>query len=114
MSVLCSGDCHVWLGSSSLCTCEAHRVAMYGLPQNYNPFGPHVGQPANPLPDVPASRLEAARLAGASWLSADGLRAYDQRKYTAWVCYWNEQDGQFGSWYRVVSDELPNDAVRME
>lgn len=29
MTVYCHGDCHVWLGSSSLCTCEVERAARY-------------------------------------------------------------------------------------
>lgn len=120
MSVLCHGSTHVYRAGSLRCTCGAAAngypptvgVAMYGLPPSYNPFSPHT--PATPsAPDVPLAVLKAARDAGATHLSADGLRAYDQRKYTVWFCFWDDKAKKFGSWYRIVSDELPADAVKL-
>lgn len=108
MGILCHGDCHVWLGSSSLCTCEVYRVAMYGLPMNYNPFFPHAPQQPAPAPDVPQARLSAAELAGARWLSTDGTRAYCERYGAVLQADWD--GARFGSWFTYTAG-LPADAV---
>lgn len=112
MTILCFDNCHVWLGSSSLCTCEAHRVAMYGLPISYNPFSHHATPPtAADLPDVDVARLRSAERAGGGWLSADGLRIYCDRFGTILEAEW--QGNEFGAWW-ACSEGLPADAVKME
>lgn len=121
MTVYCAGDCHVWLGSSSLCTCEVHkalpvplgdRVAMYGHPMNYNPFGPHAPQPQKASQtDVPLQQFKAAQEVNATHLSKDGLIAYDQRQYGLWYCKWDEGAKRFGSWFKMLDRDLPADAV---
>lgn len=99
MTVLCHGDCHVFLGSSSLCTCEVYRVAMYGTPYNYNPFSPHAPQQPAPAPDVPLARIEAAERCGATHLSGDGLAAFTVRYGRVLQADW---DGvMFGAWLDV-------------
>lgn len=122
MSVLCVDNCHIFLGSSSLCTREAHRVAMYGFPANYNPFAPSKSTPPTAprqgsgctadLPAVPLSRLRAAESAGAGWLSADGLRTYRDDRSGIEVAFWDEEAGRFDSWWGC-NEGLPADAVKM-
>lgn len=107
MTILCAGDCHVWLGSSSLCTCEAHRVAM--MFPGYNPYGPHAPQKATPAPEVPENVFEAAVGIKASHLSKDGRRAYRIRMGSVRVYYWDEETNRFGSDFPC--DEVPADAV---
>lgn len=105
--VLCAGDCHVWLGSSSLCTCEAHRVAM--LFPGYNPYGPHA--PQSTAPDVPQARLAAAERAGATHLSGDGETAYMLRMGRVCWADWSEENGCFGGWWESQAEELPAGVV---
>lgn len=107
MTVYCEGDCHVWLGSSSLCTCEAHRVAM--LFPGYNPFGPHAPQKA--APDVPLAQFQAAQSAGASHLSGDGSKVYQTRYGKVYEAGW--QGDFFGAWWPLDGD-LPADAVVLD
>lgn len=108
MTVYCVDDCHVWLGSSSLCTCEAHKVAMmYPFPMGYNPFSPHAPQKAALAPDVPEKAFEAAKVAGASHLSADGQRIYCERFGAILEAEWD--GARFGAWWACA--ELPADAV---
>jgi hypothetical protein len=111
MTVLCAGDCHVFLDASSICTCQAEKAAQ--LIGNYYPhFPPRPPTPptAKPLPDVPLSRLRAAERAGASWLSADGERIYCERYGAVLQADWDEWDG-FSAWISI--DGLPADAVKM-
>lgn len=108
-SVLCAGDCHVFLGSSSLCTCEAEKVAMMFFP-GYNPFRATPPTAAD-LPAVDVARLRSAERAGAGWLSADGLSAYTVRYGKVLQADWD--GARFGSWLDI-GEELPVGAVRME
>lgn len=115
MTVLCSGDCHVFLGASSLCTCEAHRVAMmYGHPANYNPFSPpKTTPPTGSQTDVPLSQFEAAKaIPGATHLSADGARVYILKMGELRVCYWDEEMKRYDSSFPC--NGLPADAVVIE
>jgi hypothetical protein len=111
---LCVGNCHVFLGSSSVCTCEAEKAAQ--LIGNYYPhFPPRPPTPPtagqDKAPTVPLSRLRAAERAGASWLSADGMRAYCERYGAVLQADW---DGTaFGSWF-TYSAGLPADAVPLQ
>lgn len=75
----------------------------------YNPYGPHA--PQQPPPDVPLSRLRAAKSAGAGWLSADGQRVYCERYGETLEAEWKEWTRSFGAW--SVVNELPNDAMKM-
>ena len=109
MNVLCFDNCHVWRGANALCDCEMQRVAMYGLPHHYNPFGPHAPAPAAAPPDVTLVMFHAAQAVNATHLTADGLTAYDQRQYSVYQCFWDDEEKCFGSWFRC--DELPADAV---
>lgn len=109
MTILCHGNCHVWLGSSSLCTCEAHRLALT-FP-GYNPFGPHAPQPAPAAPDVPLHVFKAAQsIKDATHLSSDGLRVYSQRMGNVRVYYWDEETKAYGSSF-PCPEGLPADAV---
>lgn len=123
--IYCFDNCHVWpfdgaqdaLGSSSLCTCEAHRVAMYGHPINYNPFGPHPSTgsghsaPQPPAPDVPLSQFKAAQDAGATHLSGDGKTAYMLRMGRVCWADWSEESGTFGGWWESQAEQVPAGAV---
>lgn len=110
MTILCHGDCHVWLGSSSLCTCEAHRVAM--LFPGYNPYGPHAPKKASAT-DVPLNQFRAAQaIKDATHLSSNGQRVYSQRMGKVRVYYWDEETKSFGSSFPC--DGLPPDAVVIE
>jgi len=75
------------------------------------PYGA-IPQPQQPAPDVPLHVFKAAQAAGASHLSADGLRAYRDDRGGVEVAFWNDDDRVFPSWWPC--DELPGDAVRME
>lgn len=121
MTILCSGNCHVFLGSSSLCTCEAHktlsiplgdRVALYGFPAQYNPFTPSRATPPTGGPTVSIDVFRAAQLAGATHLSADGLRIYRDDRGGAEIAFLDEGAGEWGSWWSLEAG-LPADAVRM-
>lgn len=112
MTVLCFDNCHVWLGSSSLCTCEAHRVALYGYPATYNPFTPSRPTPSAPSPTVSIDVFRAAQLAGATHLSADGLRIYRDDRGGAEIAFLDEGAGEWGSWWSLEAG-LPGDAVRI-
>lgn len=60
----------------------------------YNPYGPHAAPPA---PEVSPAVKKAARLAGASHLSADGLWIYCERYGAVFEA---ERDGSnFGAWW---------------
>jgi hypothetical protein len=116
MTVLCHGDCHVFLGASSICTCEVEKAAQ--LIGNYYPHFP----PRPPTPptagtkdsqtDVPLQQFKAAQAVNATHLSADGLIAYDERKSSVWYCEWDDDEKKFGAWWRLA-DDWPADAVRM-
>lgn len=112
MTILCAGDCHVWLGASSICTCQEERLAL--LFPNYNPYAPQKATPptTKPVPDVPLNQFKAAQDVQATHLSADGKIAYDERKYGLWYCKWDEETKAFGAWWRM-DDGLTPDAVRM-
>jgi hypothetical protein len=87
---------------------------MYGLPQNYNPFGPHGSRTAPAPPDVPLSQFQAAQNVNATHLSADGKIAYDERQSSVWYCNWDEETKAFGYWFKVLDySGLPANAVRM-
>ena len=85
---------------------------MYGLPQNYNPFGPHGPQKSTSQTDVPLAQFQAAQDANATHLSADGLRAYIEYEFSVRVCYWDDESRVFGSSF-PCEQGLPADAVRM-
>ena len=78
----------------------------------HNPYHPHAAPPT-PANDVPLAMFRAAVDVHATHLSADGLRAYDQRQYGVWWCGWDEETKQFGSWYKIPGGELPAGVVRM-
>ena len=83
---------------------------MYGLPINYNPFGPHVQQPLPPL-NVSPKQSRAARNAGAISISPDGKRAYRDDRGDPEVAYW---DGQmFPSWWPCPGG-IPGNVARLE
>lgn len=82
------------------------------FPANYNPYGPHATPPAGEAPTVPLAVFHAAQQAGASHLSADGLRIYREDRGSAEVAYWDDEAGRFDSWWRLP-EGLPADAVRM-
>lgn len=71
MTVLCSGNCHVWLGSSSLCTCEVYRVPMYVTITQldtdkyiaYHPELPTVMSQADTPEEARANLVEATEMA---------------------------------------------------
>ena len=108
MTILCHGDCHVFLGASALCTCEVHRLALIG---NYYPRPP-TPPTADDLPDIPAYLLRAAHdVEGATHLSSNGQRVYIQRLGNVRVCFWDEEMKAFGSSFPC--DGLPADVVRM-
>jgi len=81
----------------------------------YNPYAPPRATPphAGDLPDVPLEVFRAAADVRATHLSADGKTAYDERKSSVWYCGWDEEARRFGSWYKILSGELPAGAVRM-
>lgn len=81
---------------------------MYGTPYNYNPFSPHAPQHTD-LPDVPQSRLSAAERAGATHLSGDGLKCYRDDRGGIEVAFWNDEAGEFPSWWPC--EGLPVGAV---
>lgn len=112
-TVYCEGSTHVWLGASSLCTCEAHKAAMmYGHPMNYNPFSHHAPQKASQT-DVPIAQFNAAKgILGATHLSADGERVYIQKMGELRVCHWNKEMKRYDSSFPC--DGLPGDAVKIE
>jgi len=85
---------------------------MYGLPQNYNPFGPHGRQKPALQTDVPLFQFQAAQNINATHLSADGLRVYIEYEFSVRVCYWDEESKAFGSSF-PCEQGLPADAVRM-
>lgn len=73
----------------------------------YNPYGPHAPQKAAPAPDVPLKQFEAAKVAGASHLSADGKRIYCERFGAVLEAEWD--GARFGAWWGC--EGLPGDAV---
>ena len=80
----------------------------------YNPYGPHGAKPPTAAPpDVPLHVFTAAADVHATHLSADGKTAYDERKSSVWYCGWDEEVRRFGSWYKILSGELPAGAVRI-
>ena len=87
---------------------------MYGLPQNYNPFGPHGAKPStDALPDVPLHVFRAAQDVHATHLSADGQRVYKALYGEILVAKWQAWPGVFGAWQSTGEDDYPADAVRM-
>ena len=104
-SILCHGDCHVWLRDSVLCTCA---VAM--IFNGYNPYSRHTPLPAN---EISLDSLKAAKNIYATHLSANGKIAYDQRQYGIWYSEWDNKARQFGAWWRLFSDRLPEGAVEI-
>lgn len=122
MSVLCYGNCHVYLTGQARCTC-GQAANTRGQPgaggytptsamifQGYNPFSHHA--PAKPAaPDVPLHVFKAARDAGASHLSADGQRIYCQRYGETLEAEWKQRTRAFGAWSVVA--EMPGDAVAL-
>lgn len=118
MSVLCAGSCHVYLVGSLRCTCgqrtngypppPAVATTMMYYPANYNPYGPRAPKP-DPPADVSLVQLRAAQHAGASHLSADGLRAYCERYGAILQAEWD--GANFGVWWPVA--ELPADVVKI-
>lgn len=81
-------------------------------PHGYNPFSP----PKPPPPPVageapPLHVFEAAQRAGASHLSADGLRVYTVRYGETLEAEWKAEGRIFGAWSVVA--EMPADAVAM-
>jgi hypothetical protein len=133
MTVFCHGECHVWLGSSKLCTCQVEKAAQ--LIGNYYPYFP----PRPPTPptlrpgpstssggssgqaagtkdsatDVPLQQFKAAQAVNATHLSADGKRAYDERQSSVWYCEWDDDEKKFSVWWRLF-EGLPADAVKIE
>jgi hypothetical protein len=117
MNVYCSGECHVWLGSSNLCTCEVAKAGQ--LIGNYYPHfpprpptPPTAGQQPDKAPDVPLHVFKAAQDVNATHLSVDGTTAYDERGNGVWRCFWDEETKAFGGWWWGTG--LPADAVRIE
>lgn len=116
MTVLCFDNCHVWLGASPICTCEAERMALIG---NYYPHFPP-RPPTPPIagqqqqaPEVPLCVFEAAQaVEDATHLSSDGKRVYIQRLGNVRVCFWDEEMKKFGSSF-PCDEGLPADAMRM-
>lgn len=117
MSVLCHGSTHVYLTGQARCTCgQAANGYSQGSPtsgmifQGYNPYSHHT--PATPTaPDVPLSRLKAAKDVKAQHLSADGLRAYRDDRGCIEVAHWDVEAGRFDSWWRCA--EIAPDAVAL-
>lgn len=126
-SVLCHGSTHVYLTGHARCTCgqaangypspagvamyPSTVLRMYGAPVNYNPFSPHA--PVKPTaPDVPLSRLKAAKDVKAQHLSGDGLRAYRDDRGGIEVAHWNDERRAFDSWW-ALDGEMPADAVAL-
>jgi hypothetical protein len=115
MSILCHGDCHVFLGASSICTCEAEKAAQ--LIGNYYPYFP--SRPPTPptagtkdsQTAVPLSQFKAAQAVNATHLSADGKRVYCTRYGQPLEAKWHGWDG-FGAWEEC--EAIPADAVRIE
>lgn len=69
---------------------------------------------AKPAADVPLERFHAAQRAGAMCLSADGRTAYRVQMGVVEQCFWNEEDGDFDSWWLLPNiDDFPAGAVRM-
>ena len=82
---------------------------MYGLPVNYNRFGPHSPQPAN---TIPLANYKAAKLIlDATHISSDGRCVYV--KDGERVYYWDEESNGYGSSF-PCSGGLPGDAVRID
>ena len=81
----------------------------------YNPYAPPRATPphADGLPDVGIEVFRAAADVHATHLSANGKVAYDERRSSVWYCGWDEEVRRFGSWYKILSGDLPADAVRM-
>lgn len=122
MSVLCANGCHVYRVGNLHCTCGAAAngysphpwttgcrpsgVAMvYGFPPSYSPA------PRPTAPDVPLSRLKAAKDVKAQYLSADGLRAYRDDRGGPEVAHWDAERRAFDSWW--ACEGLAPDAVSL-
>lgn len=135
MSILCAGDTHVFQLGSLTCDCGLYpsgypqglwpaAVPRLTKPQpyplsggvipGYTPAGPYRPQmttppPAGEAPPVSLVAFKAAQRAGASHLSADGMRAYCERFGATLRAEW---DGNgWGSWWEV--GEMAADAVKM-
>lgn len=121
MSILCQGDTHVFQLGSPTCDCGAWGASTTSLTKpyplsggffpGYNPFGPPTPPTAGDAPDVSIAVFKAAKDAGASHLSADGLRIYTVRYGQTLEAEWKERLRNFGAWSVVA--EIPGDAVAM-
>lgn len=97
---------------------RTQRLALIG---NYYPHfpprpptPPMAGQPpASDVLDVPLAQFKAAQAVNATHLSSDGLTAYDEREYSIWQCFWDEETKAFGGWWHKEDYDLPADAIRM-
>lgn len=114
MSILCQGDTHVFQLNSTTCDCgmwgaTAQPINPYPLyyPHGYRPA--QTTPPAGEAPPVSIVAFKAAQDAGATYLSADGLRAYCERFGGILRADW---DGvKWGSWW--TCEGLPADVVKM-
>ena len=86
---------------------------MYGLPINYNPFGPHAPahKPGDSQTDVPLAQFKAAQAVYATHLSADGQRVYTERADGVRVFFWDGGSKTFGSSFPC--DGLPGEVVKL-
>lgn len=115
--ILCAGDTHVFQLNSLTCDCGAWGAT--AQPANpyplYYPHGPNntttTPPTAGEAPPVSLVAFKAAQDAGATWLSADGLRAYRDDRGNPEVAYWDESAANWGSWWGC--EQLAADAVKM-
>lgn len=131
MTILCTGDTHVFQAGSDACDCGLYPSEYWGsvttgltkpypsiggvipgyTPNSYTPQQPHTPPVAGQAPDVPLILFRAALDVKATHLSSDGLIAYDERKYGVWRCFWDKETKKFGTWFKMF-EELPKDAVK--
>lgn len=126
MSILCQGDTHVFQLNSPTCDCglwgafasQSANPSIGSGPGPYPLYYPHgpnntttTPPTAGEAPPVSLVAFKAAQDAGATWLSADGLRAYRDDRGNPEVAYWDESAANWGSWWGC--EQVAADAVKM-
>lgn len=64
-------------------------------------------------PEIPAPIKIAARLAGATHVSADGKVAYMIRMGKVCWTDWSEKNGCFETWWSTDADKMPSGTIEL-
>jgi hypothetical protein len=105
--VACENGGHWFLGDATVCACGATTTQAATPP---GPYGLLAGYKPSAQPEIPAHVKQAAKLCGASHLSADGKTGYRIRMGNL---EYIRLDSSFPTWWETAEIELPAGAIKL-